>query len=223
MKDVRLVVFDLDGTLIDAYRAIYRSFNFTMRAVGYPEQEETVICRAVGWGDRQLLQPFVKAGDLDKALDLYRRHHAQSLLKGIRLFPGVRRLLTSLKKRGYKLAVASNRPTRFSLIILKQLNIRSFFDFVLCGDKVEKGKPDPGMLRIIMGKLRNTPLETLYVGDMFIDIQAAKRAGVRSVAVTTGSSTRAELKRERPDKILREVSGLLKLLPGCSVGCGVCG
>lgn len=213
MKDIILVVFDLDGTIINAYKAIYRSVNFTLRKMGYCRQKKEVIHRAVGWGDRNLLKPFVREEDLDRALAVYRRHHAQSLLSGTRLFPGVRRLLPALKKRGYRLAVASNRPTRFSLILMRHCAIRGFFDMVVCGDKVKKGKPDPEILRLIMAGMRVKPGRTVFVGDMFIDIQAARRAGVHAVAVTTGSSTRAELRKEKPEVILPEVRRLLKILP----------
>lgn len=213
MKDIALVIFDLDGTLINAYKAIYRSVNFTLRATGYQEQAERIIHRAVGWGDRNLLKPFVREEDLDRALAIYRRHHARSLLSGTRLFPGVRRLLSTLRKRNYRLAVASNRPTRFSLIVMRHCAIRGFFDMVLCGDKVKKGKPDPEILRTIMARLRVKPGHTVYVGDMFLDMQAARRAGAHPVAVTTGSSTRAELRRERPEVILPEVRRLAEILP----------
>jgi 2-phosphoglycolate phosphatase len=213
MKNISLVIFDLDGTIVDAYRAIYRSMNFTLRQMGCPRQDERIIRRAVGWGDRNLLKPFVKKSDLERALAIYRLHHVKSLLSGTRLFPGVRGLLKSLKKRGYKLAVATNRPTQFSLIILKHCAIRNYFDFVLCGDKLKKGKPDPEILRLIMEKLGVAPERTVYVGDMFIDVQTALRAGVHAVAVTTGSSTREELRREKPEAILPGVRSLLKLLP----------
>jgi 2-phosphoglycolate phosphatase len=213
MKNILLVIFDLDGTLLDAYQAIYRSVNFTLGILGYPAQKEQIIRRAVGWGDRNLLMAFIKEKDIDRALAVYRRHHAKSLLSGTRLFPGVRGLLSALRKKGCMLAVASNRPTRFSLILLRHCGLRKFFDMVLCGDKVKRGKPDPEILRSIMKKLDISSGRTIYVGDMVIDIQAARRAGCSSVAVVTGSSTRAELAKEKPEAILPQVRDLLKLLP----------
>jgi phosphoglycolate phosphatase len=213
MDDISLVIFDLDGTLIDAYNAIYRSLNYTLRTLGYQRQKEQVICRAVGWGDRNLLKPFVKKRDLDRALAVYREHHIGSLRSGARLYPGVRRLLRTLRKRGYTLAVATNRPTRFSLELLRLLGIRSFFDAVLCGDKVRKWKPDPEILRLIMKRLHTLPAHAVYVGDMFIDMRAARRARVHPLAVTTGSSTRAELAQEQPELILPAVVNLLRYLP----------
>lgn len=216
MDGIRLVIFDLDGTLIDAYQAIYRSFNRTMGEAGYPARPERVIRRAVGWGDRNLLKPFVREADLDRVLEIYRKDHIKSLPRWSRLLPGVRRLLTALRKRGYRLAVASNRPTRFSLTLLRECGIKKDFDAVLCGDRVSRGKPDPEMIRRIMARLKMRPGQTLYVGDMFIDVQAARRAGVRSAAVLTGSSTRSELAREKPDLLLGKAADLQKVLPAAN-------
>ncbi len=76
IKDCRLVIFDLDGTLIDAYPAITESFNYVMRGFGYPVRSPRVIRGAVGWGDRNLLAPFVREKDLGRMLVAYRRHHS---------------------------------------------------------------------------------------------------------------------------------------------------
>jgi HAD superfamily hydrolase (TIGR01509 family) len=215
MKDVSLVIFDLDGTLIDAYEAIYRSFNHVMAEAGYPERPERVIRKAVGWGDRNLLKPFVSKRDLDRVLALYRSHHSRSLPRWSRLIPGARRVLSTLKKRGCALAVASNRPTRFSLILLRSCGIRKYFDAVLCGDRVKKGKPDPEILRKLMARLRTGPSETAYVGDMAIDVQAGKRAGVLSIAVTGGSSSQRELRKQRLDIIIRRIGEMTSVIKPC--------
>jgi HAD superfamily hydrolase (TIGR01509 family) len=212
LKGIDLIVFDLDGTLIDAYPAITRSFNYTMRRFGCRVRDAAVIRRAVGWGDRSLLEPFVPEQDIDRALAAYRRHHAKALVRYSRLFPGVKALLSALKHKGFLLAVASNRPTRFSIILMRHLGIRGYFDRVLCGDKLTHMKPHPEILRTLMADLRVKPAHALYVGDMFIDAQTGKRAKVRTIMVTTGSSSLAELRKERPFKILPRVKDLLPLL-----------
>jgi len=210
-KNIKLVIFDLDGTLIDAYLAIISSFNYTMKRFNRPLQSAAVIRKAVGWGDKNLLAPFVPAKDLEKALSVYRRHHRKSLIIHSRLFPGVRRLLKKIKGKSYKLAVASNRPTAFSLILLRDLKIRQYFDQVLCADKLKYGKPHPDILNKIMRRASLTAGQCVYVGDMVIDAQAGSRAGVRTVMVTTGSSTRKELLRENPFRIISRVIDLLKI------------
>jgi len=208
----KLIIFDLDGTLIDAYPAIIRSFNYTMQRFGYPRQNALVIRRAVGWGDGSLLKPFLEPGDLKKALLVYRNHHKTALIKRSRLFPKAKTLLRHLKERGYKLAVASNRPTQFSWILIRHLEISKFFDYVLCSDKLRKAKPHPEILHKIMQRLGVNSSQTLCVGDMTIDAQAGRRARLKTIIVTTGSNTKAEIQRERPNRIIQKISDLLKIL-----------
>ena len=212
MENIKLVIFDLDGTLVDAYAAISKSFNFTMRQLGEPVKRALVIRRAVGWGDKNLLKGFVKPSDLNRALAIYRRHHKSALLKGSRLLPVVRRTLNYLRKKGYKLAIASNRPTYFSQLIIRSLRIKEDFDYVLCADKLRQGKPNPQILKRIMKKLRVSAEETVYVGDMGLDAATAKAAKMKSIIVATGSSSISDIKIERPFLIIKNISKLEKVL-----------
>jgi phosphoglycolate phosphatase len=212
MKNIKLVIFDLDGTLINAYPAIISSFNYTLSWLNYPKQPPLIIKRAVGWGDENLLKPFVRKKDLKKALLIYRKHHRHSLVKQSRLFPQAKEILRYLKAKGYKLAVASNRPTEFSWILIRNLRLKEFFDYVLCADRLENIKPHPEILNKIMQHFSLQPKETVYIGDMVIDAQAGRRAKVTTLMVTTGSSTKEEIRKERPYRILDKVSQLKRIL-----------
>jgi len=211
-SQIKAILFDLDGTLIDAYQAIIQSFNHTMRRLHYPVKPDTVIRRAVGWGDENLLKPFVRREDLARALRIYRHHHKGALLKGSRLLPGVKRTLKYLKAKGYILAVASNRPTRFSRILVVGLKLAPFFSYMLCADKLKHGKPHPEILKKIMKRLSVEPHEALYVGDMRIDAQAGRRARVKTIVVTTGSSSLREIKKENPFCIIKKISHLKEIV-----------
>lgn len=212
MKGIRLIVFDLDGTLVDAYPAITSSFNYAMRRLGYPARSDSVIRSAVGWGDENLLRPFIKPEDLRTGVSLYRKHHKSALTGESRLFPRADKVLSYLKHKGYLLAVASNRPTSFSLILMRHLKIRDYFDYVLCADKLSHIKPHPEILKKIMRKFSLGPEETLYVGDMTIDARAGRAAKVKTVIVTTGSSSKIEIKKERPYRIIYSIKQLLNVL-----------
>jgi phosphoglycolate phosphatase len=212
VNNIKLVIFDLDGTLVDAYSAIIRSFNHTLKKLGLPQKDNLTIRQAVGWGDKQLLSPFIKKKGLRRALSLYRSHHKTALLKYSHLFANVKYILNYLRKKGYKLAVASNRPTKFSLILIRHLGIKKYFDYCLCADKLKHGKPNPEILRKIIMKLSLKPEEALYVGDMTIDAQAGRRAGIKTVIVTTGSSALAEIRREKPELIIPEILELVRVL-----------
>ena len=204
----KLFIFDLDGTLVDAYAAIISSFNFTMRVLGIPTQSELTIKKAVGWGDRKLLEPFVRFRELKKALGVYQRHHRQALKTKTHWLPAAQELLRCLKKRGKKLAIASNRPARFTKIILKSLDASKFFDKVLCADQLRFGKPNPLILHKLIKVFGVSKQDVLYVGDMVIDVQTGKRAGVATAAVSTGSSTPSELKKARPTYLFKDLAAL---------------
>lgn len=212
MKNIELVIFDLDGTLIDAYPAITESFNHTMKLLGLPRRPAAVIRRAVGRGDAGLLRPFVPKKALGRALAVYRKHHAGALRRRSRLLPGAAGMLEYLKKKGVVMAVASNRPARFSGILLEHLSLDRYFTQVLCADKIKKGKPDPLILRLLLRKLGIRRENALYIGDMGIDALTGLRAGVRTAIVLTGSAERKEVKPFSPWKITRSLNALRKIL-----------
>ena len=212
MDNIKLVIFDLDGTLVDAYSAIEKSVNYVMKSTGYPLRGYLVIRRAVGGGDENLLKQFVNIKDLKKALFLYRRDQKIALLKYSTLMPNARSVLRYLKDKNYKLAIASNRPTRFAKILIQHLNIAQYFDYTLCADKLRFGKPHAEILLKIIQRLRVKITQSLYVGDMSIDAQAGKRAGVKTIIVATGSSTISEIKKANPQRVIRNLSSLISLI-----------
>lgn len=212
LDKIKLVIFDLDGTLVDAYEAIIKSVNFTLRKMGYPQVPNGIIRRAVGWGDKRLIGAFVGPRDLGRALAVYRSHHRWSLRRYSRLLPFAQGALSYLKVNGFKLAIASNRPTEFTRLILAHLKIKEYFDYVLCADRLPAGKPHPEILRRIMRRLKAAPAQTLYAGDMTVDVQAGRNARVKVIAIPTGSSSLVEIKKSRPFGIIKNLSFLKKLL-----------
>lgn len=212
MKGIKLVIFDLDGTLINAYPAIISSFNYAMQRTGHAKQSAQVIRQAVGWGDRKLLAGFVAGSALKQALLIYRQHHQKALLSGSRLFPKARVLLKYLLNKRYKLAIASNRPTKFSRILLLRHKIEQYFDMVLCADSLKRGKPHPEILRKIIRHFSLEPKQALFIGDMTIDLYTGRRAKVKTIIVTTGSSTKAEIIKAKPYRIIHRIAEVAKIL-----------
>jgi len=208
----RLVIFDLDGTLVDAYPALTESVVYTVTRLGYRAPTPDQVRRAVGRGQKFLLGSFMKPRDFDKALGIFRPHHQRALLHGVSWLPHARRVLSLLKKRGRMLAIASNRPTSFTRKILKVLDAGHYFDAVRCADKVPKGKPHPQILRDVLRRLKTEKEEAVYVGDMPIDVQAGRRAGLMTIGVATGSSTLKELRVARPTVVIRGLGGLMSAL-----------
>lgn len=209
---IKLIIFDLDGTLINAYPAVEETLNYTLQTFDLPCVDAETIKRTVGWGDRQLVQTFVGEERIDKAIEIYREHHADALLRGSSLLPGALRLLKFLKKQGYRLAVASNRPKKYSLIVMEHLKIFSFFECVLCGDELDRPKPYPDILLAILEKMHFEAAQAVFVGDMVIDIQTGRAAKIKTIAVTTGSCPLEELENANPWRIINRVDELENLL-----------
>ncbi len=209
---IKLVIFDLDGTLIDAYLAIEKSLNFTRCCFGYPPVSYDKVKRAVGLGDKIFISQFVKPAEVEKALAVYREHHQLSLLRYSRVKPQGCQVLAALRKRGIKLAVASNRPTKFSQILVRHLELDKYFDLVLCADKKRELKPAPFLLKKILKRFKISHADALYVGDMIYDIEAGNNAGIRAVGILGGSGTRKELAAKKPYKIITNLKQLLKII-----------
>jgi len=207
-KTVNLVIFDLDGTLADAFGAIADSINFMLRRMGRPVQSPRTIKRAVGWGVDTLVRNFIEPERAAEALAIFRSHHDKRLRQKIRLLPGAKSILPYLKKKGCRLGIASNRPSQFCHIILKELGVDHYFDFVICGDKVRHPKPSPDMVRKILKAAKVPPAETIYVGDMSVDVQCGRAAGVFTVGIPTGTCTRKEILAARPDVMIERLMEL---------------
>ena len=211
----KLIIFDIDGTIVDAYGAIEKSLNYTLKKLGYPKAKSSVVRRAVGHGDKNFIEYFVEKKDVGEGLRLYRAHHEKALSRYSKVIPGARRLLRGLKKKGYKLAVASNRPPKFSMILLKHLDLVRYFDMIACAKDKSEIKPKPFLIPRILKKLGVKKGEALYVGDMTVDVHAGHNAGVKVVAVLGGSSSHSELKKARPCGIAGKLPDLLRVTKKC--------
>lgn len=213
-NQLRCITFDLDGTLVDAFAAVSNSLNHALSTLNYDLLDDDFVKSKVGWGETKLLSQFVKEEDLQTALSYYRTHHRESLKVGTVFLPHAQQILAQLKANGYILAIASNRPSPFTRIILEHLNIFDDFDFVLCADQVEKAKPSGDLLREILKKFDLTSDQMLYVGDMSIDVEAGMDAGVKTVCVLTGSHRHDDLIGLNPFAVIDSMDQLLPLLNG---------
>ncbi len=213
MEDqVRLVIFDLDGTLVDAYGAISESLNFTRRKFSRAPVGMKLVRRSVGHGDRNFIRTFFKGTEADKALRIYRAHHKGSLLKYSKVIPGARGVLKLLRDKGVKLAIASNRPRKFTGILLENLALKQYFDVIACGKDKSDLKPSPRLLRKVMKKLHIPRARAVYVGDMAIDVLAGRNAHVTTFAVRGGSSSATELRKAGPSRLLESITQLPKFI-----------
>jgi len=207
----RLFIFDLDGTLVDAYQAIENSLNFTRRKFGYPKVSRFKVKRSVGRGDKLFVETFFPFSHAQEALKIYRQHHKKSLKAYSKLRPYAESLLKNLHKQKKKIAIASNRPAYYTNIIIKSLGIRRYLDYILCADQIDSLKPHPKILFDIFRKFKVNKKEAVYVGDMDIDLETARRAKVDFIFITGGSSRVSDLDKYRNKKVVRSLELILNL------------
>jgi phosphoglycolate phosphatase len=212
--DVKGVLFDLDGTLIDSRNDIAACVNFTLAALGRrsPLSVESV-GRMVGDGVRQLLARA--AGPLDeatmkRALEIFLSYYFDHCADTTQLYPNVMETLKALRPRG--LAVVTNKPMAHTEKTLKALGVESLFEVVLGGDSLLTRKPDPGPVTEALRRLGVLPAQAVMVGDSPMDIQSAQAAGVRVAAVTYGFRTGVELMSYSPDFLINGFAELREVV-----------
>jgi len=211
-ENVRFIIFDLDGTLIDGYQGITDSLNHALTRMGHPVVPAEKVRYLVGNGLETLFARIIPLAEVPRAVQLFRSHYKDVCLTGSVLFPGVADVLRTHHHAGLRLPLPSNKPGDFARQICSHLGLDPVLDLVLGAFDVEELKPHPLMLTTAMNRLGASPQNTLYVGDMHVDVQTARAAGLPVVCVLTGSSTREQLTEARPDAILDRLDQLLPLL-----------
>jgi phosphoglycolate phosphatase len=202
------IVFDLDGTLIDGYAAIGDALGYAMERLGAPPLSAAEVRGMVGHGLESLLEEAVGPERAAEGVRLFRERYPEVAVEKSHLLPGVSDVLSTLADRGHLQAVASNKPPRFSRMILEAKGVAGRFRAVAGPDGETPAKPDPTMLRGLMASAAARPDETIVVGDMEVDFEFARAAGCRVVLIPGGSRTREELSALAPDAFLESILAL---------------
>jgi phosphoglycolate phosphatase len=210
---VQAVIFDFDGTLGDSYAAITASVNHVRGLYDLPPLSIAEVRHHVGRGPEFLMKATVARGDVNANVAQYKAHHPSVMHSGTHLYPGVADALRKLHEKGYRLAVCSNKPVAFTRDLLVYLEVAPYFALVLGPEDVQRPKPAPDMLLAALDRLKTTQADTLYIGDMTVDIQTARSAGVCVWSVPTGSDDRGTLLAAKPDRLLRDLGEAADILP----------
>jgi 2-phosphoglycolate phosphatase len=220
LREARGIVFDLDGTLIDSYEAIAESLNTALAGLGRSALPQERVRTMVGRGLETLIERAldgeggVRPGEIERAVGLFREHYDRVCVSKTSLLPDVGATLSALKGRGYRMAVATNKPSYFAKRLLDALSVGPMLDIVLGPDLVEHHKPHPEMVLAALAAMGLAPSEAVYVGDMEVDVQTARAAGVKVIVLPTGSCSPEELDRAGADLVLASFAALLDVLPG---------
>jgi phosphoglycolate phosphatase len=215
-----LLIFDLDGTLIDSSKDLAISMNATREYMGLPPIDPELIYSYVGNGAavlvRRALGPDVSEPIVEEALRYFLRFYRAHALEHTQLYPGIRESILDLTERGHSLAILTNKPVRISTDIVQALGLGKNFRKVYGGDSFANKKPDPiGIVRL-MSETRATPDDTLMVGDSGVDVQTANNAGVRSCGVEWGFQPEA-FKAHPPTVLVRHPREIVEFIEADSL------
>jgi phosphoglycolate phosphatase len=210
-----LIIFDLDGTLIDSARDLAISMNATREQFGMAPLDPELIYSFVGNGAavlvRRALGADVPEPTVTEALQFFLQFYRAHALEHTQLYPGVREMVQALAGESHKLAVLTNKPIRISRDILSALELTPSFARVYGGDSFAGKKPDPIGIRTLMDETGTAAHETWMVGDSAVDVQTARNAGVRSCGVAWGFQP-ASFEFDRPDLLIEKPQDLVQFL-----------
>jgi len=213
MKDAKLVVFDLDGTLVDSSYDLCTGVNRMLQTVGAAPLEHAEVRSFVGEGARRLIEKARAARglahDVDTLLPVFLAAYREVLLERTRLYPGIAELLDGLPPR--RLAVLTNKPGDMSRAILSGLGVAHCFDWIWGAGDFPARKPDPVGLQRLLEAAAVSPSEAVFIGDSAIDVRTARGAGVRAIGVTYGFHPES-LEEAPPDVRVSDPAHLWPLL-----------
>lgn len=222
----KLVIFDLDGTLTNTLKSIQKSANMALEAYGFAPYEVDRYRYFVGNGSAELIrQCLIHDGDpelshFDEVMGKYEEVFEQYCMYEVKPYDGIWDLIAMLKKKGFLLAVNSNKPQAQTEDVISSVFGDDIFDMVVGQVEVRPRKPAPDGVQFILSKLGVTSEETVYLGDTSIDMQTGKSAGVFTVGALWGFRDREELEDNHADAIIASPMELLSHVDSANaLGC----
>jgi len=211
MKDIKVILFDIDGTLLDTTEFILQPTEYALRECGYPVPDRSIIKKLVGipFPD-YYVELSGSALHVEKMVQVHRDFQAANF--GLaQIFPGSLETLQELKKKGYKMAAITSRGKRTAHQSLVNAGIRDFFDVLVVFEDTEEKKPHPAPLFKALEDLHEVPEHAVMIGDSHFDIEAGKAAGTKTIRATYGFHA-DHLHDPEPDFVIQDITDLLKIL-----------
>jgi excinuclease ABC subunit C len=212
----RLIIFDLDGTLVDTFHDIAAAANHGLSLLGRPEQDLDLIVSRVGGGGRNLMAKCLGEGatddEIDRAFAGWKEYYLAHPCVHARPYPGVRETLEAMRRRGVRLAVLSNKLHELTVEILHRLELSEYFDAIQGETPSKPRKPDPGEILRWIEEYGLSRDEVVMVGDGEADVRVARNAGVGLVAVSYGVNSEASLREMGAREVVERFLDLLRLM-----------
>jgi len=219
----RLIIFDLDQTLVNSTACICNSMNAALQSVGASELSHEKIRLHIGLPIKRFLEVLLKHAHprfkdlkeaelkekITKGIQAYKEYFKKTCTQTCTLYPHAKETIEELEKRGKKLAIATTAKLELAVSLLKYLGILDYFEAIIGEEDLHQVKPDPESIYLITEKLGIPPEQTIMVGDTVMDMEAGKSAGTHIIAVDYGVDTAEELKAVNPDGMIHDLKELL--------------
>jgi HAD superfamily hydrolase (TIGR01549 family) len=218
MVDIKVICFDVDGTLVDSKKVIINAANHTLKNLGFNQKKEDEILGHLGYEIGYLVSRLVDSDDTDliiKGVDLFKDYWKKNIIADSSLFEGVIETLEYLKNKD--LVITSNGISEVINKILDSFKIKKYFREIISGDEPDCIKPTACPINMIFDQFRleNRTVERdriMIVGDMDIDIKAGKLAGIKTCAVTYGMGKKDSIIKSDPDFVINSILELKKII-----------
>jgi len=214
LENIKLVIFDLDGVVVHTKPDLAIAVQKTLEAVGCKPLSQEEAGNHVGGGAKKAFTALLgpeHAQQVDEAVDFFRVYYGEHCIEFSSLYPGIKEVLEHFYGR-VKIAMATAKIRSATIKILKKLNVFQYFDLLVTADDMQRMKPDPQCIEIILQSLGIEPSEAVMIGDMATDIQAGKAAGTATIGVTYGYGKPKDLVAAGPDIILGDAMGLVDII-----------
>ena len=220
MKKPKLILIDLDGTLVDSVPDLAYSVDGMMQQIAREPRGENRVRDWVGNGIEKLVKRALvgqlegepEAADFELAYPIFLERYQQCNGKNSRLYPGVEEGLAYLASAGYTLGCITNKAARFSEPLLETLGIRDRFGIIVSGDSLPRKKPDPMPLLHAADYFGLKPVDSLMLGDSVSDVKAARAAGFQVICVNYGYNHGEDIRLAAPDAVIESLLDLKALL-----------
>ena len=215
-----MILIDVDGTLVDSVPDLAYCVDEMMNALNMPTHGEAKVRNWVGNGVERLVRRGLIGqleGEPDEALfekayPIFLELYEKNTSKRSMLYPGVREGLDYLKTSGYTLGCVTNKAEQFTIPLLKDLGVHDDFKIIICGDTLEKKKPDPLPLLHAAQFFNTAPDQALMIGDSMSDVKAARAAGFHIVCMSYGYNHGLDIRDFNPDAVIDSMAELRQLI-----------
>lgn len=214
----KAVIFDLDGTLTNTLKSLWKSTNMALATAGLPPHEIDSYKYFAGNGAKELIRKSLIAdGDtelvhFDSVMEAYNRIFEEYCMYEVKPYDGIRELLKALKEKGLHLAVNSNKPQPRTVDVVEEIFGKDTFDLLVGQCEERRRKPAPDGVNYILEQLHLDKEDVLYIGDTCTDMQTGKSAGVFTVGALWGFRDRQELVENHADAIIEKPLELLQYI-----------